>query len=278
MDLAAAVRAVDAEARRRLDVRASAEELLAYHERSLPSAAVEGVRDHLALCGDCAQAALDLAALAAPEAFPAETGASAAAVAAEWETIRGVLEEEGRLTKPAAGAQSTVRFRRSRRFASPRFAYAMAAAAVLFCATTVMLTLGLVAARRTLSELGQPRVNVQLVDLQPEGSPLQRDESSLAPATTGDEPVVFILQVLEPGSYPGYRVEILELLDSGDNTVWTSDALVPSPQKEFTFELPRRWLPGERYRILLSGIDGTKEKILATYNLRFEPPPSPRGD
>jgi hypothetical protein len=137
----------------------------------------------------------------------------------------------------------------------------------VFFVVCVSLAGWLATVHQTLAERSQPRPNPQLVDLFPAGSAVQRDLSRREPAipATPDDDLVLVLHVLDPGSFATYRVEIL-----GDGaTIWESDAVVPTPDGEFTVLVSRA---DERYLVRLSGLDGARTEPLAEYTLQFEPP------
>lgn len=252
-DLAAGVRTLTAAARHGLGPHPSAGELLSYHQEALGDAEAESIRDHLALCPECAQRSLDGAAFLQPDEAPAKLAPRS------WRTLRRALAREGLLDRPGWKVRGL--------FASPRFAYATAA---VFFMVSVSLGGWLATVHQTLAERSQPRPNPQLVDLFPAGSAVQRDLSRhqpTIPATPADD-LVLVLHVLDPGSFATYRVEIL-----GDGaTIWASDAVTLSPEGELRVLVWRRLLADERYLVRLTGLDGVRTEPLAEYTLQFEPP------
>lgn len=255
-DLRACVRALTADARRAPEAHPSADELVRYHERTLGPEEADGVRDHLALCPECARRGLDLAGFLAAELGDEDLADHAGPP--DWDAMRQVLVREGLLDARRSAFEG---------IRSPRLAYAMAA---LFFAASVALALWLAMVHRTLDELIQPRANVQLVDLFAD-SATQRDQSLASPATavgSGDS-LLLILNFHDPGSYAGYRVEITH---PDGRVIWSSDALERSPDGNFTVLVSRRRLAAERYLVRLYGTDGSRKHPLADYTLLLQPP------
>lgn len=263
------LRASQAALRRDLAEHPSSETLLEYHEGALAEVEAEALRDHLALCGECARRALDLAAFAEPDASAAEASPGDAS-GSGWKGMRAALEEEELLGGRIVQLRPPARPRRS-----PRLTYALAAAAVLFAAATLTLTLELRSIREASAPAAEistrrdgPRVGVRLIDLFPEGSAPPRSASPdgelLSPEAGGDDPerYVFILNLLDPGERSRYRVEIV---GDGGEPVFKSPPFSPSPSGELTLELSRRQLPEGRPRILLYAVEEEGEELVATY-------------
>jgi len=261
-DLRVCLRALSADARRTLEAHPSTEELVRYHERTLDPEQAEGVREHLALCPECAQRGLDLAGFVQVGQAVVDDDLCAAARPPEWAATRQALVRKGLL------AQRGARRRVIELLRPPRLAYAMAA---VFFLASVTLSFWIVTVHRTLDDLARPRANVQLVDLFPQGAATQRDPSAPQPgnAAAPEDSLVLILNLLDPGSYPGYGVEIA---DPNGQVIWTSDTLARSAAGDFTVLVSRRRLPAERYLVRLYGIDGSRKDPLADYTLRFAPP------
>lgn len=257
--------------RRDLAEHPSSETLLEYHEGALSEDEAEALRDHLALCGDCAGRALDLADFVEPDASGAKRPPKDAS-GSGWEGMRATLEEEGLLGGRIVKLSPPARLLRS-----PRLAYALAAAAVLFAATTLTLTLELKTLREASAYVvengtyrDEPRVGIRLIDLFPEGSAPARSAASEGelsePEGVGDDTqrFVFILNLLDPGKRSRYRAEIV---GDGGETVWTSPPFSPSPAGDLTVELSRRRLPQGPSRILLYAVGEEGEELVATYVL-----------
>jgi hypothetical protein len=95
-----ALRAETARAERRLTEHPSPETLVAYEERRLPGVEREHLRDHLALCTDCAALLLDLIALSETDT-PAEAHGPAGPADADmdtaWHALQARLGEMGEI-------------------------------------------------------------------------------------------------------------------------------------------------------------------------------------
>ncbi len=253
----------------------SSDLLLAYHGRELVEVEAEALREHLALCPECAQRALDLASLSGRAARDGDAESPAVApmarpleAAEAWEDTRRALAAEGLFhASHAAPPEAESRFSRSSLF-GPRLAYAAAAVLLL---TSVGLSLRLADAGRNLAELERARANVVLVDLHPLAASAPRADDLPPPevAIAAGEDLVLILHLLDPGTYDRYRAEAF---DAQRRTLWSTDALRRSPEGDFTLLLPRRQLAAGRYLIRLHGLEGERADLLAEYHLRFVAP------
>ncbi len=270
-----AVRSWAAEARERPGTHPTSDVLLAYHERELASGEAEGVREHLALCSECTQRALDLEPLCRRALSEQEAEPSAEAAEA-WQSTRRALVWDG-LLRAAPALPPKAEGSTWHSLLGPRLAYASAAILLL---TTIGLSVRLADAGRSLSELRRPRANVLLEDLYPLGTGAQRAGDSPQPTAESDDDLVLILHLLDSGSYTSYRVAVFRLPPSGllpsgaapdlpDRTVWSTDTLKRSPEGDFTVLIPRRLLAAGPYRIRLYGLGGERPDLLAEYALYF---------
>jgi hypothetical protein len=238
------------------------DELVAYHSGELPDPERERLREHLALCPECADFVLDYRDFAA-----GEPAAAASAAAAAWERHRGPAWEAVRrgIGRAAATAPESARAPgRAGGSAGERWLAAALAAACL------VLGLSLWRAR---SELGNPSP-AAVVALQPEGSgglrgPGRPGAPEVRPAEHGR--VVVILAYPELGDFPRYEVR----LESRGEVVARRLELAPGPDGTLALELGARPGPGD-YRIVLYGVAaGRGRRELATYLWRIaEPGPS----
>jgi hypothetical protein len=242
-------------ARRDLDPHPSPDELLAYDAGKLPAAEETRIQSHLALCSHCLELLLDFGSLSARESR-GEHSITAGEQAAAWQSLQ---------TRLAALAEETAPRRRPRlRLASPRPAYALAAALLI---GVVGLSFRVWHLERGLADLSQPQVNAPVVDLLPasplRGEPGERAVVELAPASR------FFALILSPKGAPddaGYRVEIR---DAGGRSVWSEDGLEKNPHGSFTLILPRGFLrPGE-YRLRLYGLEAGREQLIEEFPLRI---------
>jgi anti-sigma factor RsiW len=221
------------------------EELAAYHRGELPEAEAERVREHLALCRDCADLLLDWRDFARDE--PA--GAASAAAAA-WERDRvgvrvGVLRRVGAAPRRAPLV--------------PWLAAAAAAAVALVLAVLWW---------QARSELRQPR-QVELAFVAPDGSAVLRgmEEEPEVVAAPGARPVV-ALYVPEPEEYPRYEARIVP--PAGEEAAFVIE-LSPRPSEPFVVQLGKDPEPGP-YEVTLFGVaDGERQEV-ATYSFRVHAP------
>lgn len=225
-DLRTSLKALAARDRRTLTAHLEPEQLLAYRAGELPEGEVEALRDHLALCPECAELLLDLDDFT-PDASPVSKAAiSDQEIEAAWIALRDRLAREGQLplaktrsgtaTRPdpreaAAPPKRPLPFVPPARRRSPGLAYALAA--------SLAACLGLSVWVGVLSGKGPSGLTVQVSGAQP--------HVGLAPAlrlhrTRGHGLQEFHLQggstvVLEfqlPSSLPGggYRVRLSRLV------------------------------------------------------------------
>ncbi len=264
-ELASSIRALTAEARRAVDHHPSTDELVAYHRKALPDTAAEALRDHLALCPDCARSGLDLAALVAPESLD-EEASEEAATPEGWAALREELRSEGVLA-PSPGFLETLAAPLTeivRLFGSLRFAYGLAA---LFLVTTLTLP-WLVAERRVAG----PRANPLLVDLFPLDA-AQRDATAAGGLRiAGGGETVFFSLAARLGDLPegaSYRAEIFEL-GSESSAEWSLDGLEPTAEGFFAIEIPGRALAAGRYGIEIYAQGPAGDGVVAEYRFEVE--------
>ena len=277
----AAVRALSAEARRDLETHPSSDEILDYHRQALSAGPAESLRDHLAICPDCARRALDLAALSQPELFLEDGEPPAETAAAQWRAVRDRLDQEGLLTAGAARSGEPERSVvtafpgvKHNLFGSVLFAYATAA--LFFLVSLVTSAWLFLELRRAAG----PRAGPQLVDLQPV-EVIQRDGAvAPAPPIDGRADSVLILSVssvdparldLGPDGRPaggGYRAEIVDLRHPQRPVVWSHDHLELT-ENICTIGLPGRALAAGAYGIRLYTAGG---ESLAEYRCEVEGP------
>lgn len=270
--------ALRAEARRALAAEPrhpSLERLVAYHDGEVRGAEAEAVRDHLALCRECADLLLDYRDFAREE--PAGT-ASAAGVAWERhrEAIGGGVRRRvgGSETREEAGeAGRPARSHEAPRPGSPPFPSRVehsgwprtvpwAAAACLALVSVVLGTLWW----QARTELRQPGPAV-FASLAPEGAPALRgsgDPEVVEVAVRPGTRTVVLLNLSEPAAHPRYEARIVP--PAGEAAAREVE-LEPGPNGVLALELGADPEPGP-YRVVLSGIADGERQELATY--RFE--------
>lgn len=259
-EVSEAIRELAAEERRGRTPHVLPEDLLAYQEGQLSAQESEAVRDHLAVCPECADLVLDLARFPGIEPAAATGGLSEEQ---RWEALRARLEAEGDLgpAPPPAGRDQPLQ--RSRPFRSlPGLLAAGLAAACLG------LALWAFALQQRLAELSRPAGRIAVSSLVPRETGAERAPEGIEPTAVPAwaDRVLLILNLFEPRSYSAYQVEIFNALDEGEK-VWSSRDLQRSADGSFAFEVPRSFLPAGPYRIELSGLAGSRIDPLAVYNL-----------
>lgn len=232
-DLTASIRELAATLERDLRDHPTPEELQDFLAGDLPADQRERIEEHLALCRDCARAAVELAEV--PEIQPEKRGelVTEAEIEAQWKRFQ-----------TAAGIS-----RRPRRIA------ALAAA----------LLIGLLGFA-AWQEMTRPRTDEQVIYLQPVDDILRspRGEDTI---NRGGR-FVLVLDLLESESDPvdaGHRLEVQTL--EGREVLSLRDVR-PHGDGTFTLTIPRRALPAGEYRILLFDPQG---KRIAGYLLRIDP-------
>lgn len=234
----------------------SLDRLAAYHDGEVPEPEAERVREHLALCRDCADLLLDYRDFAREEA-----AGTASATAAAWERDRELVRAAvGRsVGEPEPGAELPPEARpwvaARRRPVLPWLAVAAATAASLVLG-------GLWWQARV--ELHGPR-QVELAYLEPEGSSaLRSPEAEVEVSARPGVPPVVLLHLAEPGAFPRYQARIVPPAGEGSARVLELEAAAGGL---FAVELGAEPEPGE-YEVVLSGIADGERRELATY--RFE--------
>lgn len=155
------LRAQAGKARRELRDHPAPERLAAYRAGELSAEEAEGVRDHLALCPECAQLLLDLVAFEEHEPAEEPAGLASGDVEAAWQRLRPKLEREG----PSPPVAAPERFRPAEKpdpaYAAVdwrrrlRNAYALAAA--LFLGVVGLAVWG-VSQKRQLEQMAAPQL------------------------------------------------------------------------------------------------------------------------
>lgn len=250
-DLRTAVRDLAASLERGLGDHPAPEELLDFVAGDLSEAERERIEDHLALCHECARAALELA--EPPEAEPAPAGEllTGTELAAEWQRFRGALaaarpERQGAATR--------------------RIPWALAAGLLLAVAG---LTVWNARLREEARVLGGPRADVAVVDLVPQDAVARAEEveEEVRPPAWADR-LVLILNLANADSLPEYR---LDMADAAGRVIWSRSGVRRGPDGTFTLELPLALVPPGSYRIRLSGRRGATFEPVAEYAVRFAP-------
>lgn len=231
----------------------SPDQLIAYDSGELSEQDAIRLREHLAVCPDCARTVLDLAAFPKLEAGPGVEPLSSEATESQWRRVLERIERED-------SGQGTSR-------KSPRWPSIHLLAAVLAIAC-VALGFWVLRLEREGPGEKRPTANIFVAELLPIGAPVARGEQSVR-VPTGMGSVVFLLAVADLRSFDDYRVTLRRDSSEGE-VVWDKGGLVRGPQGNFSINLPRGSLPAGRYRLLLEGQTGEGRETLARYELRVE--------
>ena len=112
------------------------------------------------------------------------------------------------------------------------------------------------------SGLDQPDVWNESV-LQADG--MRGPGASSTTLTLKDEDVLLVVPVIGRVQSDRYR---LQIVDSVNRSLWRSAVLHLGDSQSFSIRVPRRFLAPGKYQMVLHGIEGTGEDVLATYSLR----------
>lgn len=227
-----------------------AEVLMAYQERRLVGEETAEIREHLAVCPECTQLVLDLA------AFPDVSlrDESLALSPEEEEEDRQLL-----LRRLAEAASEPVALRPPARRVQP--------ATWLLAASVAAAVVGLGGWLAGIpSPFARPEPAVQaaaLLDLYPV-APGSRggDVDEQPPIPEADTPLVLLLNTTDAGDFAGYELE----LRAGGSLVLRRADLQPGPKGTFTLVARRSLLPAGSYEICLFGSSPDGERTeLARY-------------
>ncbi len=257
--LAPALHALAERERRHLGPHLVLGELAAYRERRLAADEVERVRDHLALCSECADLLLQEEAFAAPAA--AEAGLLAEEVDAAWSELAPRLADRRRLEE---GEPDTRRKRAvlgpwppSRWAESRILPWSLAAALLLAVAGLGDRAISL---HSQLEALARPRADAVVAELLP-GDVTTRGGAPQGKRIAAGRPAILLLEPSLAGPSPPYEVEIRGA-DGG--TRWRGAAR-PDERGFFSVSLPAGRLPPGGYRIILSTTTGGERRPLQDF-------------
>jgi hypothetical protein len=288
--LGPALQALAGESRRGLGDHPSPERLAAYHEGALPPGEEERLRDHLALCPDCAQLLLDLAGFPELETPAGARGLTDGEVDAAWQTMRSRLGSGGEERPPAPAlrrlpqplpispmapispispiSQVSPAAAISSTAPSSRSVWALAASWLVVAG----LSFWVVELRRENARLEEPAVNAVVSDLTANGDSTRGGgESRELQTLLAGSRLLLILNAPDLPAHAGYEAEIREDRETG-SVFWTGRNLHPSLEKNFTLDLGPDFLRPGKYQVRLYGVDAGKRQKLADYPLRISAP------
>jgi hypothetical protein len=245
------------------------EELIAYHAGELPHEQQERLRDHLALCHDCAGLLRDLADF--PDLAPPEGARplSAPDVDGAWEEMEKRLGRAGRPESqtPPLGSPAV-------RTAGPRSApqtpgrgwirALTSLAAVLFLAT-IGLTLWALSLQRKLS---QPQADVDVVHIgaeEPERGPgeVEAEVEAVEVSRPGRKVMLFV----NPGEAAPERGELV-ISNAAGEVLWRGLVVEKDEYGAFVLELPRGFPASGDYPVQLFGLENGRRRLIVTRLLR----------
>jgi hypothetical protein len=272
-----ALRALAARERRALDDHPTPEILVAYRAGKLPAEEQEALRDHLALCPDCAEMLLDLATFEQFTPTEEPAGLTDSDVGAAWQRMQQRLapvvetvetmeeapvvvardrEPEPLPFVPRASEYEPVVLRR-------KLQTAYAIAAVLAVGVVGLSVWGL-SLKGQVKASSTPEVNIHLVDAYSDSS---RGPDEGIPAIQGKH--LLYLHAGETPKAPEYGAEVR---DPAGALILRTSGLVPVEEGVFSLGLPVDQLVPGTYRITLFGVTGNRWQKLDTLSFQVASP------
>ncbi len=242
--------------RRRLGPHPPVEDLVAYQAGELPADQEERLRDHLALCPECAHLLLDLRDFPDISLPEGARRPSEAEVEAAWEALQPRLGEPRPAEKPAPAPVQPLRPERK----PVPYRWPAALAAVFFL-STVGLSFWVASLRR---ELDRPAL--EPVGLEARETERGRGEGD-EPALRTSKGYLLVLSPLEVAPEPQARYEVSVSRTGSQEVLWEADAHLVREDDSFIVELPAHSLPPGRYRLTLHG--GPDRELLGDFSFRI---------
>ncbi len=288
-----ALRAETARAERALSAHPSPEKLAAYYERRLAGGERERLKDHLALCTECAHLLLDLFGFAELETPVEAQGPTDVDRDSAWRSLRGRLGDGAAgevgdrevpkvstlpaspvslvsLASPASNIVPLVQPPQvspaaSRPRSSP-WAWALAASLLAVAGLGFWVS----ELRQENARLTEPAVNAVIADLTASGDATRGGGEPKEPVLPADRPLALILNAPDvPASSAGYDAQVLA--GPGGPIVWTLRNLPRGTDNNFTLGLPPGSLRPGQYQIRLYSADDAR-RPLADFPLRIGAP------
>ncbi len=268
IDLKTAMQAILANRRAGMDA-PSPDELLSFREGILTDEEGERLLARAAAVPETARALLD--ARRFPDVEPADEDqrVSERDIDHQWQRFQdGLRQEEPASSHRPKQSQPTAFSPRQRWLPSllDSLRFAQAAAAALLV-VSLGLSWTLLTQRHLETDDIGPRLNLPIIELVPESEGGERIAGTTLQVPATADGVLLVLTLRDRRSFTAYEVEIQE---PTGKVVWKSTALRRSSEGFFTMELPRDFLPADRYRITLRGVDGYQREPLAVYGLAIE--------
>ena len=260
-----ALRAILADRRSRADA-PSPDELLSFREDLLTDEQHDDLLARAAAEPEIARALLD--ARRFPDIEPADEAqrVSERDLDRQWLRFQEGLNEEhpsgareGTSDEPPPPYPASLAF-----LFSARFAQAAAAALLM---VSLGLSWALFTQRSPTTDAAEPRLNLPIVELVPESEGGERADGTKLRIPAAADGALLVLALRDRRSFAAYE---LAIQDPTGQVVWSSTALRRSSEGFFTLEWPRGFLPTNRYRLVITGIDGDRRLPLAIYALAIE--------
>ncbi len=111
-----------------------------------------------------------------------------------------------------------------------------------------------------------PRVILNEQVLLPDG---QRGLSPELPVslTAESDSYLLVVPVLHAADFNDYRLELVSSASTASRPLWRSTTLSRPPNDTLAIVVPRAFLPGGRYQVVLYGLSGGRDERLASYTV-----------
>jgi hypothetical protein len=111
-----------------------------------------------------------------------------------------------------------------------------------------------------------PRVILNEQVLLPDG---QRGPNAELPValTTETDSYLLVVPVLHAADFNDYRLELVSPGSTASRPLWRSATVSRPPNDTLAIVVPRAFLPGGRYQVVLYGLSGGRDERLATYSV-----------
>ena len=252
-EIEAAVRSVIAAGRRRHGPPPSVEDLIAYDRGQLSPEEEDRIQELLAIYPDSVKI------LEAVASYPHETKPgdpdhlTAEELERDWQAIRDHLPADQVLPFPAP---------------APRKWRQWTAA----IAATLSLAVMGGALYRSLQQVelrGEPRTEMEKRILIPDRKRTVRGVSEVINLPPAKENYLLTLSLFDQPTFPGYRLDILDLDNLDAPALWQTTRLERRPDDTFDLFLPGAFLNRKRVQFQLWGLRDGEERMLATYTVDF---------
>jgi hypothetical protein len=268
--------------RRGLDEHPTPETLEAYHAGDLPAAEQDALRDHLALCHDCADLLLDLVSFA--EFTPQEQIPVLAdgEVEGAWQKLQPRLVAREEPAPPALKTEerlpAVAQIAERRRGGSGgefvprrRLVQAYAMAAGLFLGVVGLSVWGL-SLKRQVGQEAELQVNIVTVDAVSEKDRTRSGDDGEARAP-GQKRFILDLapDLADPKEYSKYAAEIFRA-GVERQPIANVGGLVRSKDGSFSSELSGKLVPPGAYRVDFYGVNGSHREKLDTLTFTIAAP------